>query len=124
MEKGLTILMDRAGSGKSAAILEEIRTCGMAGRQMLLVPEHASHQAERGTCAACGAQASRHASVASFRWLAADVLARAGGIGGTVLDGGGKILTMYRAAAEKPQCRCRFTGGPLSGRLFWSNCCI
>ncbi len=97
MEKGLTILMDRAGSGKSAAILEEIRTCGMAGRQMLLVPEHASHQAERDLCAACGAQASRHASVASFRWLAADVLARAGGIGGTVLDGGGKILTMYRA---------------------------
>ena len=97
MAKGLTILLDRAGSGKSAAVLQEIRAAGLTGRQMLLVPEHASHQAERDLCAACGDRASRHVSVASFRWLAADVLARTGGIGATVLDGGGKILTMYRA---------------------------
>ena len=32
----------------------------------------------------------------SFRWLAADVLEYAGGAGDTMLDGGGKILTMSR----------------------------
>lgn len=96
-KRGLTIIMDRAGTGKSAALLQEIAAEGLVGRQMLLVPEHASHQAERDLCAACGDRASRHAAVASFRWLAADILQRAGGIGGTVLDGGGKILTMYRA---------------------------
>ena len=96
-EKGLTIIMDRAGTGKSEAVLRQIAAEGLAGRQMLLVPEHASHQAERDLCAACGDRASRHAAVASFRWLAADILQRTGGVGGTVLDGGGKILTMYRA---------------------------
>lgn len=96
-EKGLTIILDRAGTGKSAALLEEIAAQGLAGRQMLLVPEHASHQAERDLCRVCGDRASRHASVASFRWLAADLLERTGGVSGTVLDGGGKLLTMYRA---------------------------
>lgn len=99
-EKGLTIILDRAGTGKSAAVLQEIAAEGLAGRQMLLVPEHASHQAERDLCAVCGDRASRHASVASFRWLAADILSRTGGVGGTVLDNGGKILTMYRALQE------------------------
>lgn len=96
-EGKLTILLDRAGTGKSGYILSEIARQGLSGRQMLLVPEHASHQAERDLCAVCGDHASRHASVASFRWLAADVLAKTGGVGGTVLDGGGKILTMYLA---------------------------
>ncbi len=96
-EKGLTIIMDRTGTGKSEAVLRCIASEGLSGRQMLLVPEHASHQAERDLCAVCGDQASRHATVASFRWLAADILQRTGGVGGTVLDNGGKILTMYRA---------------------------
>ena len=96
-QQGLTIILDRAGTGKTEAILREIAAEGLEGRQMLLVPEHASHKAERDLCAFCGDRASRHASVASFRWLAADVLSRSGGIGGTVLDGGGKLLTMYRA---------------------------
>ena len=96
-ERGLTILMDRAGTGKTASIFREIAAEGLSSRQMLLVPEHASHQAERDLCAICGDRASRHATVASFRWLAADVLACTGGVSGTVLDGGGKILTMYRA---------------------------
>ena len=98
--KELTIVMDRAGTGKSAWMLQEIARQGTAGRQMLLVPEHASHQAERDLCAVCGDRASRHVSVASFRWLAADVLTRTGGLSGTVLDGGGRILTMYRALQE------------------------
>ena len=90
-QQGLTILMDRARTGKSAALWREIAAEGLKGRQMLLVPEHASHQAERDLCRACGNRASRHAAVASFRWLAADVLEYAGGAGDTMLDGGGKI---------------------------------
>lgn len=80
-QQGLTILMDRARTGKSAALWREIAAEGLKGRQMLLVPEHASHQAERDLCRACGNRASRHAAVASFRWLAADVLEYAGGAG-------------------------------------------
>lgn len=99
-QKELTILLDRAGTGKSAWLLQKIAQQGTASRQMLLVPEHASHQAERDLCAVCGDGASRHVSVASFRWLAADVLSRTGGLSGTVLDSGGKILTMYRALQE------------------------
>ncbi len=100
-KQGLVIIMDRAGTGKSGAILNRIAEQGLSGRQLLLVPEHASHQVERDLCAVCGDHASRHASAASFRWLAADVLARTGGVSGTVLDGGGKILTMYRALQKQ-----------------------
>ena len=58
-QQGLTILMDRARTGKSAALWREIAAEGLKGRQMLLVPEHASHQAERDLCRACGNRASR-----------------------------------------------------------------
>ncbi len=100
-EKGLRVILDRAGTGKSSAILSEIAQEGMNGRQILIVPEHASHQAERDVCALCGDRASRHVSVASFRWLAADILSRTGGVDETVLDGGGKLLTMYRAIQKQ-----------------------
>lgn len=102
-EKGLTILLDRANTGKSTYILQQIAAERLRGRQILLVPEHASHQAEREICAVCGDCASRHVSVASFRWLAADILSRFGGVGGTALDQGGKILTMYRAIQKNAE---------------------
>ena len=38
-QQGLTILMDRARTGKSAALWREIAAEGLKGRQMLLVPE-------------------------------------------------------------------------------------
>lgn len=53
-QQGLTILMDRARTGKSAALWREIAAEGLKGRQMLLVPEHASHQAEVDLCRVCG----------------------------------------------------------------------
>ena len=100
-ENGLRIILDRAGTGKSSAILNEIAQEGINGRQILIVPEHASHQAERDVCALCGDRASRHVSVASFRWLASDILSRTGGVDETVLDGGGKLLMMYRAIQKQ-----------------------
>ena len=46
----LTILMGRAKTGKSEQVLRRIGELGDSGRQILLVPEHASHQAEVDLC--------------------------------------------------------------------------
>ena len=89
----LNILIGRAKSGKSERILRRIAETGDASRQILLVPEHASHQAEVDLCRVCGDTASRHAEVLSFRRLAARVLAVTGGAADISLDAGGKLLT-------------------------------
>ena len=101
--EGLTIILDRVGSGKSQALLDAIAQEGLAGRQMLIVPEHISHQAERDVCSACGDHASRHVTVASFRWLASDILSRTGGIDEVPLDQGGCLLTMHRAIQKNQE---------------------
>ena len=76
----LTILMGRAKTGKSDAVLGRIRELGDSSRQILLVPEHASHQAEVDLCRFCGNTASRHAEVLSFRRLGDRVLGITGGL--------------------------------------------
>lgn len=95
----LTILMGRAKTGKSAEILRQIAARGDASAQILLVPEHASHQAEMDLCRACGPTASRHAEVLSFRRLGERVLSITGGIAQVTLDAGGKLMTMQKGAA-------------------------
>src|SRR5574344_1892591 len=99
-EAMLRILMGRARSGKSQQILREIAEKGDSSRQILLVPEHASHQAEVDLCRACGDAASRHAEVLSFRRLAARVLAITGGAADISIDAGGKLLTLQRSLTE------------------------
>ena len=42
----LRIWIGRANTGKSGRVLAEIARAGDAGRQILLVPEHATYQAE------------------------------------------------------------------------------
>ena len=96
----LTILMGRAKTGKSRRVLERIRELGDTSRQILLVPEHASHAAEVDLCTACGDTASRHAEVLSFRRLANRVLGETGGLADVMLDAGGKILVLQRALCE------------------------
>ncbi len=96
----LNILIGRAKSGKSERILRRIAETGDASRQILLVPEHASHQAEVDLCRVCGDTASRHAEVLSFRRLAARVLAVTGGAADVSLDAGGKLLTLQRSLTE------------------------
>ena len=50
----LRILYGTAGTGKSAAIMDEIRGGADSGeRYILLVPEQYSHEAERELCAVC-----------------------------------------------------------------------
>ena len=96
----LTILMGRAKTGKSDTVLRRIAELGDAGQQILLVPEHASHQAEVDLCRACGDTASRHAEVLSFRRLSDRVLSITGGISQVTLDNGGKLLTLQKALGE------------------------
>ena len=87
----LEIILGRANTGKSARILEKIQK-SRGGDQLLLVPEHASHQAELDLCRVCGPTAARRAEVLSFRLLAHRVLAVTGGLAEVSLDAGGKIL--------------------------------
>ena len=96
----LTILMGRAKTGKSNTVLSRIRALGDDGKQILLVPEHASYQAEVDLCRVCGDTASRHAEVLSFRRLSDRVLSITGGISQVTLDAGGKLLTLQKALME------------------------
>ena len=96
----LTILIGRAKTGKSDQVLRRMAELGERSRQILLVPEHASHQAEVDVCRACGDTASRHAEVLSFRRLSERVLSITGGIADVTLDNGGKLLTLQRALLE------------------------
>ena len=96
----LTILIGRAKTGKSDKVLRRMAELGETSRQILLVPEHASHQAEVDVCRACGDTASRHAEVLSFRRLGERVLSITGGIADVTLDNGGKLLTLQRALLE------------------------
>jgi ATP-dependent helicase/nuclease subunit B len=96
----LTILIGRANTGKTARLLQEIARLGDSGRQILLVPEHASHASELDLCRACGDTASRHAEVLSFRRLATRVLSVTGGLADVTLDAGGKLLTLQKALLE------------------------
>ncbi len=96
----LTILMGRAKTGKSDTVLRRIAELGDSSQQILLVPEHASHQVEVDLCRACGPTVSRHAEVLSFRRLSDRVLAITGGIAHVTLDAGGKLLTLQKALME------------------------
>ena len=97
----LHIWIGRANTGKSAAVLEKIRELGsQGGGQLLLVPEHASHQAELDLCRVCGDSACLHSEVLSFRLLARRVMERTEGLADVPLDAGGKLLMMLLALRE------------------------
>lgn len=96
----LKILIGRAKTGKSDQLLQEINRLGDSSRQILLVPEHASHAAEVDLCRVCGDTAGRHAEVLSFRRLSSRVLSVTGGLSDVTLDNGGKLLTLEKAICE------------------------
>ena len=93
----LRLLLGRAGTGKSTAILRRIAASGGGRRQLLIVPEQASHETERRLCAVGGNQVSLYAEVLSFTRLGSRVLAQAGGLAAPTLDPGGRLLLMYAA---------------------------
>lgn len=95
----LKLYIGPAGSGKTAAVMEEIRA-RVAQRQAgawLIVPEQYSHEAERELCRCCGDTMSRFAEVFSFSGLARRVLAQEGGAAQPCLDKGGRLLCMALA---------------------------
>ena len=92
----LTLLLGRAGTGKSQSLLEDI-TARPGEPACLIVPEQASHAAERALCAHGGDGVSRYAEVLSFTRLAPRVFAPAGGGAAPELDAGGRLLLMHRA---------------------------
>ena len=96
----LTLLTGRAKTGKSTAVLRRIAAHPGGRNQILLVPEHASHQAEVDLCRTCGDSASRFAEVLSFRRLSDRVLSITGGAAQVTLDAGGKLLTLEKALLE------------------------
>lgn len=96
----LSIWIGRAGSGKSRRVLEKIQQERTARPQILLVPEHTSHEAELDLCRVCGAASGDSAEVLSFQSLARNVLGETGGLAEVTLDNGGKLLTMRRCLQE------------------------
>ena len=95
----LKLLLGRAGSGKTTAMLRAAARNGGERRQLILVPEQASHDTERALCAVAGNQVSLYAEVLSFTRLASRVFSQpeVGGVAVPTLDPGGRLLLMYAA---------------------------
>ena len=95
----LRFVIGRAGAGKTAALIREIKE-NMArgiGGNILLVPEQYSHEAERELCRVCGDSLSLYAEVLSFSGLARSLEAKRGGAAAPWLDQGGRMLCMALA---------------------------
>ena len=93
----LTLLLGRAGTGKTTRVLETMARRGEKCPQLLIVPEQHSHDMERRLCAQGGSAVSLHAEVLSFTRLASRVFSEWGGAAEPVLDAGGRLLLMDTA---------------------------
>ena len=95
----LRLIIGKAGTGKTAAVIAEIRRAvdEKRGGSLLIVPEQYSHEAERELCAACRGSLSLYAEVFSFTGLARRIMSRQGGGAGVYLDKGGRLLCMALA---------------------------
>ncbi|MBP3540024.1 MAG: ATP-dependent nuclease subunit B, partial [Oscillospiraceae bacterium] len=95
----LTLITGRAGTGKTAAVINQIHAAVQRGegRRMLIVPEQYSHEAERELCRVCGDALSRYAEVFSFTGLARRLQSQLGGGAAKYLDKGGRLLCMALA---------------------------
>lgn len=108
----LRLILGRAKSGKTAAVMEEIRARVNTGEEgtVLLVPEQYSHEAETELLRVCGDGLSLGAEVLSFTRLAARVEAEQGRGGRRALDKGGRLLCLVRAL-DAVGSRLRVFGG-------------
>ena len=98
----LKLITGKAGTGKTAAIMEDIRRAveSKQGSRLLIVPEQYSHEAERELCRRCGDSLSLYGEVFSFTGLARRMAGRVGGSGRPYLDKGGRLLCMALALGE------------------------
>lgn len=90
----LKLLLGRARTGKSTALLQTMAARAEERPQVLIVPEQHSHDCERRLCAVAGNGVSLHAEVLSFTSLASRVFSVAGGLAEPTLDAGGRLLLM------------------------------
>jgi len=95
----LTLIIGRAGTGKTLHIMNEIKTRGEAGERelLLLVPEQYSHDAEKQLSAICSDALSLYGETLSFTRLCSHVFTQTGGAAEELIDRGGQILLMHRA---------------------------
>lgn len=96
----LTLLLGRAGTGKTNAILTRMKRAADARPQILIVPEQYSHDTERKLCAVLGNRGAARAEVLSFTRLYSRVCDRIGGGARPCLDAGGRLLLMRAAVKE------------------------
>lgn len=92
----LKLCYGKAGTGKTSAIIEEIRSAvsQRQGGRIYIVPEQYSHEAEKELARACGPTASLYAEVLSFTGLARRLESELGGGACKYLDEGGRLLSM------------------------------
>ena len=83
----LRLILGRAGSGKTTQVLQRLCRGGPDKRQILMVPEQQSHEAERALCRFGGDSVSLYAEVLSFTRLANRVFSVYGGLAAPALDG-------------------------------------
>ena len=95
----LTLILGRAGSGKTMRVMRDIKERGEAGERnlLLIVPEQYSHDAERQLCGICSDALSMYGETMSFSRLCRHVFSQSGGEPGYIMDSGGQILVMHRA---------------------------
>ncbi len=96
----LTLLLGRAGTGKTSEILVRLGRCAQEHPQMLIVPEQYSHDTERMLCKSLGNVDANQAEVLSFTRLYSRVCDRVGGGAAPSLDAGGRLLLMRAAVKE------------------------
>ncbi len=98
----LTLLLGRAGSGKTAEILNRIseNVKEHVSGNIYIVPEQYSHDAEKEMAEVCPDDACLYAEVLSFSRLEGRVMSEIGGLREKTIDNGGRVLSMMRAVSE------------------------
>lgn len=107
----LKLMIGRAGTGKTTEILRRIASKADSGkRQILIVPELASHEYERMLAQATQNTGARYAEVLTFRRIANRVFSEAGGLADTILTPAGRILVLYEAVRRSSDALTVYDG--------------
>ena len=94
----LQVITGKAGTGKTMLLMQSVaRDMERGQKNILIVPEQYSHQAERELCAVCGSRVSLYAQVLTFTGFARWVDNQIGSGAPVTLDKGGQLLCMALA---------------------------
>ena len=106
----MKVWMGRAGSGKTTEILRQIAQNKHQKRQILIVPELASHEYERMLAQYTENQGARYAEVLTFRRISNRIFSEAGGLADTVLTPAGRLLMLYESARRASDALTVYSG--------------